>query len=73
MQNRVSIKSFLSAYVTNFAIEQLGTDDLSEAVNQIILDHKRGKCGCSKEASAATTSTESNLLAELEALPGIAD
>ena len=44
MATRISIKPFLSSYVIDFALEELGTDDVTEAVNQIILDHKRGMC-----------------------------
>lgn len=37
--NRVSIKSWLMPYIEQVG-KQLGTDDVSEIVNQIILDHK---------------------------------
>lgn len=48
--NRPSIKPFLLTYVQQFAEQELGTDDVTEAVNQIILDHRRGNC--SKVATA---------------------
>ncbi|MEB3360131.1 MAG: hypothetical protein VKK04_25625 [Synechococcales bacterium] len=38
---RVSIKEYLLPYVLEFAQKELGTDDITEAVNLLILDHKR--------------------------------
>ncbi len=76
MANRASIKPFLMPYCEQVG-EAIGTDDISEIVATIILDHKRGKCGCSTDTqpiarSIATSATESDLLAELESLPGLA-
>jgi hypothetical protein len=77
MATRVSIKPFLNSYIIDFALEELGTDDVTEAVNQIILDHKRGKCSCSAGieplSQQAIAPTPSDLLSELSALPGMSD
>jgi hypothetical protein len=83
MATRISIKPFLSSYVIGFALEELGTDDVTEAVNQIILDHKRGMCACSRAGAIAQSegadtllnraAEQSDLLQELAALPGMSD
>ena len=74
MANRASIKSFLLPYCEQIGAA-IGTDDISEIVSIIILDHKRGQCSCSRpiEATAAVSTSEASLLAELENLPGLAD
>jgi hypothetical protein len=77
MANRASIKSFLLPYCEQIGAA-IGTDDISEIVSIIILDHKRGQCSCSRpieatSATAAVSTSEASLLAELENLPGLAD
>ena len=77
MANRASIKPFLMPYCEQVG-EAIGTDDISEIVSIIILDHKRGQCSCGADAkpttpAVAASTAESDLLAELENLPGLAD
>lgn len=71
---RASIKPFLLPYVEAFGVD-LGTDDLSEIVNLLILDHKRGVCSnCRDKTSEAiapqrpAAKTEDSLLNDLSNL-----
>ena len=77
MANRASIKPFLMPYCEQIG-ESIGTDDISEIIAVIVLDHKRGKCSCSTDsqlavAPIAAVTTQSDLLSELENLPGLAN
>jgi hypothetical protein len=49
--NRVSFDPELLSYVEDFALE-IGTTNLAKAINQIILDHKRGLCTRSQSPTA---------------------
>lgn len=75
MANRASIKPFLLPYCEQVG-QAIGTDDISEIIAVIVLDHKRGKCSCSADTQPAAapipSTTESDLLSELENLPGLA-
>lgn len=67
--NRISIKAFLLPYVEQIG-KQIGTDDVSEIVSQIILDHKRGCPGVVRqsESQSALQNTSDSLLDELSEL-----
>jgi hypothetical protein len=49
MTIQIKLKPFLHNYVVDFAVDVMGTDDINEAVNQILLDHKRDQAVCDKD------------------------
>jgi hypothetical protein len=49
MTIQIKLKPFLHNYVVDFAVDVMGTDDINEAVNQILLDHKRNQAVCDKD------------------------
>lgn len=60
---RITIKSYLADYVSQVGSE-LGIDDFSEVVSIILLDHKRGLCGCNArlDSEAPTAPKDPNEL-----------
>lgn len=74
MNNRASVKPFLLPYIEDIG-SQIGTDDISEIVSQIILDHKRGICRCgghpaptAVEPKHQVIESDESLLSELSEL-----
>jgi hypothetical protein len=55
----ISIKPFLRDYIADFALDIMGTTDVSEAINQLILDHKRAEQSSSEKESTKEPTKES--------------
>ncbi len=62
---RITVKPYLTDYVAQIGA-QLGIDDFTEVVSIILLDHKRGLCGCSQqfEVPAAPAQNSNDSLAD---------
>lgn len=66
---RASIRAFMVPYLEQIG-QEIGTDDPTEIIHAVLLEHKRSRqvCGCSDRVPTPATSSSSTAGSELDEL-----